>query len=248
MKPDKFPSARCPAMATRNATALLLGALSLGAAGASAAEEATPAPSEDLAEVVITGSIIQSPNQLSPSPIVITSAEDLRQSGQVSIETTLNQLPQFSPAGTAATGGQGTGGHATLDLHGLGSNRNLVLLDGRRLPLADIFGDVDVNIIPDSILSGVQTITGGASAVYGSDAMSGVVNFITLKNFEGMVTDLQYGNSVKEDYGQFSGSTAFGTKFAGDKGHALLSLGYTHRQGLYGSDSVELRQRLGEQR
>jgi len=236
MKSDKFPGARCPAMATRHVTTLLLGALSLAATGARAADEATPAPTEGLAEIVITGSIIQSPNQLSPSPIVITSAEDLRQSGQVSIESTLNQLPQFSPAGTAATGGQGTGGHATLDLHGLGSNRNLVLLDGRRLPLADIFGDVDINIIPDSILSGVQTITGGASAVYGSDAMSGVVNFITLKNFEGMVTDLQYGNSVKEDYGQFSGSTAFGTRFAGDKGHALLSLGYTHRQGLYGSE------------
>ena len=215
--------------------ACVTAATSLGGNAARAADE-TSAPAEDLAEVVVTGSIIQSPNQVSPSPVVITSAEDLRGSGQVSIESALNELPQFSPAGTAATGGQGTGGHATLDLHGLGSNRNLVLLDGRRLPMADIFGDVDVNIIPDSILSGVQTITGGASAVYGSDAMSGVVNFITLKNFEGMVTDLQYGNSVKEDYGQFSGSTAFGTKFAGDKGHALLSLGYTHRQALYGSE------------
>jgi outer membrane receptor protein involved in Fe transport len=203
---------------------------------ARAADESGAGHSEELAEVVVTGSIIQSPNQVSPSPIVITSAEDLRQSGQVSVESALNQLPQFSPAGTAGNGGQGTGGHATLDLHGLGSNRNLVLLDGRRLPLADIYGDVDVNLIPDSILSGVQTITGGASAVYGSDAMSGVVNFITLKDFEGMVTDLQYGNSVKSDFGQFSGSTAFGTKFAGDKGHALLSLGYTHRQGLSGSE------------
>src|SRR5207302_2051077 len=160
---------------------------------------------------------------------------DLQQSGTVSIESALNQLPQFAPAGTSANGGQGTGGHATVNLHGLGSNRNLVLLDGRRLPLADIFGDVDINFIPESILSSVQTITGGASAVYGSDAMSGVVNFVTLSHFEGMTTDLQYGNSIKDDFGQFSGSTAFGTKFADDTGHALLSLGYTHREGLSGA-------------
>lgn len=204
--------------------------------GVLAADSTGATGGDELAEVVVTGSIIHSPNQVSPSPIVSTSAEELRATGQVSVEAALNQMPEFSPAGTSATGGQGAGGHATVDLHGLGSNRNLVLLDGRRLPLADIYGDVDVNIIPSSILSGVQTITGGASAVYGSDAMSGVVNFITLKDFEGMVTDMQYGNSVKEDYGQFVGSTAFGTKFADDRGHVLLSLGYTHQQGLTGSE------------
>jgi iron complex outermembrane recepter protein len=203
--------------------------------GVAAAAEANDEASEGaLAEVVVTGSIIQDPNRVSPSPIVITSAADLKQSGSVTIEQSLNQLPQFAPAGTSANGGQGTGGHATLNLHGLGSNRNLILLDGRRLPLADIFGDVDVNLIPESILSGVQTITGGASAVYGSDAMSGVVNFITLKNFQGMVTDLQYGNSEKGDFSSFNGSTAFGSTFGEGKGNALLSLAYSHRQGLTG--------------
>src|SRR2546423_1068536 len=203
--------------------------------GVEAAEGADAAADEKLAEVVVTGSLISDPNRTSSSPIVITPAQHLQQSGPVSIESALNQLPQFAPAGTSANGGQGTGGHATVNLHGLGSNRNLVLLDGRRLPLADIFGDVDINFIPESILSSVQTITGGASAVYGSDAMSGVVNFITLSHFEGMTTDLQYGNPIKDDFGQFSGSTAFGAKFADDRGHALLSLGYTHREGLSGA-------------
>jgi iron complex outermembrane recepter protein len=189
-----------------------------------------------LEEVVVTGSLISDPNHVAPSPIVITTAEDLQHSGAVTIEAALNQLPQFSPAGTAGNGGQGTGGHATVNLRGLGSNRNLVLLDGRRLPLADISGNVDINLIPDSILSSVQTITGGASAVYGSDAMSGVVNFITLSHFEGLRTDLQYGNSERSDYEQITSSAAFGTSFADDRGHALLSVGYSTREGLKGSE------------
>jgi outer membrane receptor protein involved in Fe transport len=190
---------------------------------------------EKVQEVVVTGSLITDPNRVSPSPIVITTMEDLKQSGTVTLEASLNQMPQFAPAGTAGNGGQGTGAHATVNLHALGSNRNLVLLDGRRLPLADIFGNVDINLVPESILSSVQTITGGASAVYGSDAMSGVVNFISLRQFQGVTFDAQYGNTERADMGQSKATIAFGTNFADDKGHALLSLGYTHRQGLWGA-------------
>jgi len=192
------------------------------------------AASDKLEEVVVTGSLITDPNRASPSPIVITTLDDLKQSGSVTLEASLNQLPQFAPAGAAGNGGQGTGGHATVNLHALGANRNLVLLDGRRLPLADIFGTVDINLVPESILSSVQTITGGASAVYGSDAMSGVVNFITLRHFEGVSFDAQYGNTEHGDLARSSVSLAFGTQFAENKGHALLSLGYSHRQGLTG--------------
>ena len=193
------------------------------------------APADDkLEEVVVTGSLISDPNRVSPSPIVITTMEDLKQSGTVTLEASLNQLPQFAPAGSAGNGGQGTGGHATVNLHALGANRNLVLLDGRRLPLADIFGTVDINLVPESILSSVQTITGGASAVYGSDAMSGVVNFISLRHFEGLSFDAQYGNTERGDLGRSKASVAMGTSFAEGRGHALLSLGYSHRQGLTG--------------
>ena len=158
-------------------------------------------------------------------------SRSLQQSGTVTLEAALNQLPQFAPAGSAGNGGQGTGGHATVNLHGLGSNRNLVLLDGRRLPLADIFGTVDINLVPESILSSVQTITGGASAVYGSDAMSGVVNFISLDHFDGVTFDVQYGDTEQRRSRADQGSLAFGTKFAEERGHALLSLGYTDREG-----------------
>ncbi|WP_129646556.1 TonB-dependent receptor domain-containing protein [Peristeroidobacter agariperforans] len=188
-----------------------------------------------LEEVVVTGSLISDPNHVAPSPIVIADAEALKETGAVTLEAALNQLPQFSPSGTAGNGGQGTGGHATVNLRGLGSNRNLVLLDGRRLPLADISGNVDINLIPDAILSSVQTITGGASAVYGSDAMSGVVNFITLPHFEGIRTDVQYGNSERGDYEQITSSAAFGTSFADSRGQALLSIGYSTREGLNGN-------------
>jgi iron complex outermembrane receptor protein len=209
--------------------------LVFGGGGATAQETGAPAEEDELQQVVVTGTLISDPNRVSPSPIVITTLEDLKQSGTVTLEAALNQLPQFAPGGTAGNGGQGTGGHATVNLHGLGANRNLVLLDGRRLPLADIFGTVDINLVPESILSSVQTITGGASAVYGSDAMSGVVNFLSLEHFEGVSFDAQYGNTERGDLGQTKASVAFGTSFADDRGNALLSLGYSHRQGLMGN-------------
>jgi iron complex outermembrane receptor protein len=211
----------------------LVAGLSATAAGAAQGQDVPPGGG--LEEVVVTGSLISDPNHVAPSPIVIVTADDLKQTGAVTLEASLNQLPQFQPSGTAGNGGQGTGGHATVNLRGLGSNRNLVLLDGRRLPLADISGNVDINLIPDSILASVQTITGGASAVYGSDAMSGVVNFVTLGHFEGIRTDVQYGNSERGDYEQITSSAAFGTSFGDDKGHALFSIGYSTREGLAGS-------------
>lgn len=217
---------------TSNATLALTIAAVLNASAAAAQEARS---SVNLEEVIVTGTLISDPNHVAPSPIVIASAEELKQTGAVTLEASLNQLPQFSPAGTAGNGGQGTGGHATVNLRGLGSNRNLVLLDGRRLPLADISGNVDINLIPDSVLASVQTITGGASAVYGSDAMSGVVNFITLGHFEGITADVQYGNSERGDYEQVTASSAFGTSFADGKGNALISAGYSTREGLSGA-------------
>jgi iron complex outermembrane receptor protein len=229
-----------PIRASRTFTSVLLSGAALGvlaslAAAPAFAQTAKPAAPGAVEEVVVTGSLISRANAVSSSPIVTTSAEAIKQSGTVSLEAALNQLPQFAPSGTAGNGGQGTGGHATINLHGLGSNRNLVLLDGRRLPVADIFGDVDINLVPDSILSGVDTVTGGASAVYGSDAMSGVVNFRTIAKFEGIRADVQYGNSAKNDLASYSANIAVGHAFNDNKGHALVSLGYTNRDGLLGS-------------
>ncbi|GAB3472350.1 TonB-dependent receptor [Massilia terrae] len=210
--------------------------------GAHAQEAPVPAPAatsatsaEPIQSVVITGSKIARRDYSSPSPIVTTSKDVLQEGGAVTLEAALNQLPQFTPSGTDSTGTQGTGARATLDLRGLGDNRNLVLLDGRRLPLSSAFGQVDINILPPAIIDGVETITGGASAVYGSDAMSGVVNFKTMRKFEGVMLDVQYGNSQKRDLARKSPSLAAGARFADGRGYALLSLSYDERQELRGT-------------
>lgn len=190
------------------------------------------AASED---IIVTGSLIQRPNNSSASPIVTMTAESLKQTGAVTIEESLNQLPSFTANGGATTGGGGQGGRATINLHGLGSNRNLVLLDGRRLPASDINGNVDINILPDAILGGVDVITGGASAVYGSDAMSGVVNFRTVRSLEGVRVDLQNSISERGDAYKFSGSLAFGANFADDRGHIIAAFSYAKQDPVNGS-------------
>jgi iron complex outermembrane recepter protein len=207
----------------------------IDAVDAQAAEPAAVQPEQtEEPPIIVTGSLLQRPNNVSVSPIVSVGEELIEQSGQVALEEVLNQFPGFSPSGTAATGGQGGGGRASVNLHGLGPNRNLVLLDGRRLPLSDINGTVDINILPEAIISGVDVITGGASAVYGSDAMSGVVNFKTLSDYEGVRLDGQIGNSFRGDYRKLTTSLTAGTAFAGGRGHALLSLSYTERPRLPG--------------
>src|SRR4051794_12254289 len=155
-------------------------------------------------DIVITGSLIQRPNNTAVSPIVTVGEQAIKDSGTASLQDALNQFPSFTTGGNAATGGQGTGGRASINLHGLGTNRNLVLLDGRRLPVSDINGNVDINILPEALISGVDVITGGASAVYGSDAMSGVVNFKTLRSLDGVKIDLMNSISDRGDGFKFN--------------------------------------------
>jgi outer membrane receptor protein involved in Fe transport len=198
----------------------------------SALAQTAPADSADAdvakpEEIVVTGSLIQRPNNTSVSPIVTVSEAALKESGQATLQDALNQLPSLTVGGNATTGGQGTGGRASINLHGLGTNRNLVLLDGKRLPVSDIAGNVDINILPDAIIGGIDTITGGASAIYGSDAMSGVVNFKTIRAFDGIKIDLMDSISEKGDANKFNGSLAFGTNFDGGRGHLIAAFTYS---------------------
>jgi iron complex outermembrane recepter protein len=202
-----------------------------------AQDSAAPADDETTAEtdIVVTGSLIRRPNNTAVSPITTISADAIQESGKTNLVDALNQLPGFTVAGNEATGGQGTGARASINLHGLGTNRNLVLLDGKRLPVSDIRGNIDINILPDIIIGGVDAITGGASAIYGSDAMSGVVNFKSVRSLDGLVVDAQSTISSRGDAFKFKGSVAFGTSFAEDRGNVVAAFSYAKQDPLNGS-------------
>ena len=165
--------------------ALLTGAAAAAAGPAYAADQT-------IQEVVVTGSRIAQPNLETTSPVTQVTAEDVVTQGVTKIEDLVNQLPQAFAAQNA-TVSNGATGTATVNLRGLGSSRTLVLVDGRRMPYGGVTNSAaDLNQIPTAMVERVEVLTGGASAVYGSDAIAGVVNFIMKKDFEGVQVDLQY--------------------------------------------------------
>lgn len=208
------------------------------AAGADAtAEEPTvgdtqaASPDEQPAEgapIVVTGSRIARRDFNSPSPIVTISADRLQQTGQVTLDTALNKLPQLA-SGTNSTTQTNRTGRASLNLRGLGEERSLVLLDGRRIQPATASGAVDINILPAILVQSVETITGGASAVYGSDAMSGVVNFKLRKSFDGLLIDGQASQSYKGDAEAYEIALLAGGTFGDGAGNAMIALSYADR-------------------
>lgn len=191
------------------------------------APAAAPAPTVS-DEVVVTGSHITRRDFSAPSAIVTVGVEVLKQSSAVTMENTLMALPQFA-AGSSSTNYLGTGGgQANLNLRGLGTNRVLVLLDGQRLQPSGQNGAIDINTIPQTMVEGIETITGGASAAYGSDAIAGVVNFKLKKHFtgaelSGQASTTQYGGPAAKI------GITLGHDFADDRGNAVFSYDYTNR-------------------
>ncbi len=150
------------------------------------AADSTAAP--DATQVVVTGTRIHRPNLKSNSPITTVDSKEIQYEGETAIETVLNRLPQVT-ADANENVSNGSDGTSNVNLRGLGSNRNLVLIDGQRmLPTLA----VDLDFIPSSMISRVDVLTGGASSVYGSDAISGVVNFVLNKHLNGVSLDSQY--------------------------------------------------------
>jgi len=175
-----------------------------------AAGAAMPAFAADqtIQEVVVTGSRIAQPNLETTSPVTQVTAEDVITQGVTKIEDLVNQLPQAFAAQNA-TVANGSTGTATVNLRGLGSVRTLVLIDGRRMPYGGVTSAsaaADLNQIPTAMVERVEVLTGGASAVYGSDAVAGVVNFIMKKDFEGIQFDGQY--SLYQHNNDFGGPGA----------------------------------------
>ena len=167
--------------------------LALSAAPAFAADQPAAPAASTVQEVVVTGSRIPHPGLTSVSPLTTVGSQDIKLQGVQNVEDLINSLPQ-AMASFGAMESNGATGTATVDLRGLGDKRTLVLIDGKRLQPGDPGLPVaDLNFIPSALVDRVDIVTGGASAVYGSDAIAGVVNFIMKKDFEGLRIDAQYG-------------------------------------------------------
>jgi outer membrane receptor protein involved in Fe transport len=195
------------------------------------AQDAKPAAT-DVGEVIVTGSRIARPDLSSPSPITIVSQDFLRQKGTVNVEEVLNQLPQVVP-GLGAQVNNGGDGTATVDLRGLGPTRTLALVNGRRFVPATNTGRIDLNAIPSQLIERIDVVTGGASAVYGSDAVAGVVNFVLKDNFEGIELGARYGNSEHGDAQNTDAYALLGGNFADNRGNATLAATYLQRHALF---------------
>jgi outer membrane receptor protein involved in Fe transport len=190
-------------------------------------------------EIVITGSRIRTGRQAPSIPIDTVTADDLKLSGFQNVEEVLNNMPQFVPSRTASTNSTAdpnATGAATLDLRGLGGQRSLVLVNGRRYMFFDGSQRTDINNIPSSLVERVEVVTGGASAVYGSDAVGGVVNFILKDDFEGVELRSQFNQTSEGDGNVTDISLTVGGNFADDKGNAVVVFNYLDRDPIMTTD------------
>jgi iron complex outermembrane recepter protein len=190
---------------------------------------APPDSATQLQGVVVTGSRIARRDYESNVPIVTVGSAAIKQTGEVSLEMALQQLPQFMPDMNANDPLLSNGGRAQVDLRGLGANRTLVLLDGRRMQPSDPTGVIDLNTIPSTMIESVEIISGGASAVYGSDAVAGVINFKTRDHFQGFEVDGQWGETTRGDAAQEQIAVTMGSDLNEGRGNAVISLNFMKR-------------------
>lgn len=223
------------------ATALvgILAGFPVAAAAQTAPAQAEPqeeATTDSKDAIIVTGSRIAREALDSPSPITSITAQDLLSNGILNVGDALNELPQLRSTFSQANSTRfiGTSGLSVLDLRGLGTARTLVLVNGRR-HVTSSPGNylVDTNTIPPELLERVDIVTGGNSAVYGSDAVAGVVNFVLKKNFEGFRVSGQAGATEFGDRGSYFGAVTYGKNFAGGRGNIAVSGEYSRLNPLF---------------
>ncbi|MFC0102513.1 TonB-dependent receptor domain-containing protein [Sphingopyxis terrae] len=246
MKKTQFTALRL------SAAPFVIGVGLLAVATPAMAQDAAPASDDTDAgsAIIVTGSRIKQPNLESASPVTVIGAAEFAQTGTTRVEDLVNSLPQVF-AGQGGGYSNGATGTATLDLRGLGSERTLVLVNGRRVVPGDPSSSAaDINVIPAALIQRVDVLTGGASSVYGADAVSGVVNFVMDTTFEGFKLDTQYSvynhdNRNKSKFtdplnqrgfpyprgmstngGTFDATLAFGAGFDDGRGHVTAYAGY----------------------
>jgi outer membrane receptor protein involved in Fe transport len=179
--------------------------------------------------VIVTGSRIARNDYVAESPIVTVGEAAIESAGPTSLAKMFNQMPQFAASDTMSTSSPARQGRNNANLRGLGIQRTLVLLDGRRMQPSDALGAIDMNSISPSLIQNVEIITGGASAVYGSDAIAGVVNFKLNRDFKGFEVDAQYGITERDDAASTQISLTMGSSFDDKRGKFIASLSYFDR-------------------
>jgi len=218
-----------------NLTVLASTVSALLAASGSAHAQNQSSQNPALEEITVTGSRIVRRDLEASSPIMTVDTQRLENSSTLSIESVLNQMPQFVPDGTqfdsgAQSSGAVTLGIASVNLRGIGANRTLVLIDGRRAQPANASLVVDLNTIPSAAIERVETITGGASAVYGADALAGVVNFVLKKDFEGVDMDVQTGVTAKGDGNETRFTSLLGVNGKSGKSNVMFGVEWYKRE------------------
>ncbi|MEL6687853.1 MAG: TonB-dependent receptor plug domain-containing protein, partial [Pseudomonadota bacterium] len=213
-------------------------------------------------EVIVTGSRLNvNPNLTAAQPILSVDSAEISARGVVNIEDLTNSLPQISAAQTSEQS-NGASGTSQLDLRGLGAQRTLSLIDGRRLPYGDSASvAVNIDLVPTNLVERVEVLTGGSSAVYGSDAVSGVVNFVLKDDFEGAELDIQYGFAQSSNSGQdifrdvlnaaqvpipgsvtdgeeITGSFTLGANLDNGRGNVVAFASYQNREDIIGADRI----------
>lgn len=224
----------------------LLATICLSAMPAFAQDAAAPAstPAEEATSnesILVTGTRIRRDGFQAPTPLTVLTREDIENtSPSNNIADFVNQMPQLAgstrPANSRLNISNGSAGINALNLRNLGEGRVLVLVDGRRSVGSTIFGWVDINTIPQALVDRVEVVTGGASSAYGSDAVTGVVNFILNKKMEGLRVEGDVGVTDKGDGFNYSGSVAGGLSFSEGRGHFLFNASIAHQDGIFEID------------
>jgi len=185
-------------------------------------------------EITVTGSRVARNGFQAPTPVTVLSADELQNMGVANVADGLNKMPTLRATLTpsSSTSNSSYAGGNYLDLRGLGANRTLLLVDGRRFVSSIVEGPTDINVIPQALIGSVDIVTGGASAAYGSDAVAGVVNLKLDHGLRGFKASLQGGITDYNDYRNFLASVAFGASFGDDRGKLLLGVEAAQNSGV----------------
>ncbi|HWW26572.1 MAG TPA: TonB-dependent receptor [Caulobacter sp.] len=224
------------ALFATSAVAMIVSAGSASAQTAPAPEASEPASATALSEIVVTGTRIRSTGFTAPTPTQVLGQADLERAAQPNIFTAITQLPSLQGSSGATTGtfstSSGQQGLSSFSLRGLGTIRTLTLLDGQRVVPANVTGVPDISLFPQLLVERVDVVTGGASASYGSDAVGGVVNFITNKKFVGFKANVLTGVTTYGDNHQWLAQVAGGKNFMDDRLHVQVSGEYDWEEGV----------------